>query len=132
VNNTETPTAALATAPEVIREVVHLYDGVIVRKWHRKSVLAQHHDLNHEGKAIRRLTYEAGKLATRDDFNRDGEHISRELFAPDGFITERIMFAKYGNTVGESDHWWFEKGTPVRRVAGRTEYVKDGEKWNQK
>jgi hypothetical protein len=132
VNNTETPAAAVAMAPESVREVVHRCDGVIAREWYRKGVLTQHHDLNHEGKAIRRMTYESGKLATRDYHNRDGEHVSRELFAPDGFITERIMFAKYGNIVAEADHWWFEKGTPVRRVAGRTEYVKDGEKWTQK
>ncbi|MFZ2644084.1 MAG: hypothetical protein WA117_24040 [Verrucomicrobiia bacterium] len=132
VNKTETPTAAVAMAAEAVREIVHLYDGVIAREWYRKGVLTQHHDLNHEGKAIRRLTYEAGKLATRDYYNRDGEHVTRELFAPDGFIIERIMMAKYGNTLGEADHWWFEKGTPVRRVAGRVETVKEGEKWTQK
>ncbi|MFA7005534.1 MAG: hypothetical protein WC429_15940, partial [Verrucomicrobiia bacterium] len=109
VNNTESPAAAAAMVPEAVREIVHLYDGAIAREWYRKGVIAQHHDLNYEGKAIRRLTYEAGKLATRDYYNRDGEQVSRELFAADGFITERIMFAKYGNTVGEADHWWFDK-----------------------
>jgi hypothetical protein len=132
VNNSETPAAAVAMAPEAVREIVHLYDGVIAREWYRKGVLTQHHDLNHEGKAIRRLTCESGKLTTHDYYNRDGEQVSRELFAPDGFITERIMMTKYGNTPGEADHWWFDKGTPVRRVAGRVEYVKEGEKWNQK
>ena len=36
------------------------------------------------------------------------------------------------NTLGEADHWWFAKGTPIRRVAGRTENVKQGEKWTRK
>lgn len=82
--------------------------------------------------ALRRLTYESAKLAIREYFNREGEQVSRELFAPDGFITERVMMAKYGNTIGEAGHWWWERGTPIRRVAGRIESAKDGDKWTQK
>ena len=132
VNDSEKSAAFAAAAAEAVREIVHRYDGVIAREWYRKGVLTQRHDFNGEGKAIRRLTYEAAKLAIREYFNREGEQVSRELFAPDGFITERIMMAKYGNTIGEADHWWFEKGTPIRRVAGRIESVKDGDKWTQK
>lgn len=131
------PSAALtltaaAAASESIREIVHRYGGVIAREWYRKGVLTQRHDLNHEGKAIRRLSFEVGKISCRDYFNREGEHVSREVFAPDGSIAERIMMAKYGNTTGEADHWWFERGTPVRRVAGRTETLKEGDQWTQK
>ena len=31
----------------------------------------------------------------------------------------------------EIDHWWFDHGTPVRRVAGGSQFVKDGEQWTQ-
>ena len=128
VGSVEKSATDAAIADEAIRESVHLYDGVIAREWHTKGVLTRRHDLNHEGKAIRRLTYEAGKLATRDYFNRDGEHVSRQLFAPDGFITETIQMSRFG----EADHWWFERGTPVRRVTGRQQFIKEGEQWISK
>lgn len=128
VGPVEKSAADAATADEAVREVVHLYDGVIAREWHAKGVLTRRHDLNHEGKAIRRLTYEAGKLATRDYFNRDGEHVSRQIFAADGFITETIQLSRFG----EADHWWFERGTPVRRVTGRQQFIKEGEQWISK
>lgn len=132
VHDSERPAASAATASEAIREIVHRYDGAIAREWYRHGVITQRHDLNHEGKAIRRLSYEGGRLAKRDYFNREGEHTSREVFAPDGYITERIVMAKYGTTVAEADHWWFESGTPVRRVAGRAETLKEGDHWMQK
>ena len=31
-----------------------------------------------------------------------------------------------------TDHWWYNRGTPVRRLMKRAEeYVKDGDKWVQ-
>jgi hypothetical protein len=96
---------------------------------YKRGVITQHQDLNREGKAIRRLSYEGGKLALRDYYNREDQHVSRQIFAPDGFITETIQLGMNGGRAVESDHWWFEKAMPVRRVAGGSQYVKEGEQW---
>lgn len=116
-------------ATEAVREALHRFDGAIARGRYVKGVIAEHHDLNAEGKAIRRLTYEGGKLTKREYFNRDDQRVSSQLFAPDGFITETIGLGNNGGREVETDHWWFEKGTPVRRMSGGVEYVKDGEVW---
>jgi hypothetical protein len=113
-------------------EILHIHDGVMAREWYRSGILSRRHDLNPEGKAIRRLTYEAGRLAVRDYFNRDGEQVSSERLDPAGFITEQLRMSKQGGTPTVADHWWYERGIPVRRVTGRSEFVKEGERWAQK
>lgn len=118
-----------AKAGDAVREVLHRYDGLIAREHYRSGEITEHHDLNHEGKAIRRLTYEGGKLALRDYYNRDDQHASRQIFAPDGLVTETIRFEHNHGVAVERDHWWFEGGTPVRRVAGGSQLVKEGEEW---
>jgi len=112
-----------------VREIVHLHDGVIHREWYRNGVLARRHDLNAEGKAIRRLALENGKLAQREYHDRDGKLLSRELFDAAGFITEMIRFGHSGDQPVESSHWWFDCGMPVRLVDGREEFVKQGDQW---
>ena len=112
-----------------VREIVHLHDRVIHREWCRNGVLARRHDLNAEGKAIRRLAFENGKLAQREYHDRDGKLLSRELFDAAGFITEMIRFGHSGDQPVESSHWWFDCGMPVRLVDGREEFVKQGDQW---
>ncbi|MBI5687558.1 MAG: hypothetical protein HZC54_21010 [Verrucomicrobia bacterium] len=131
VNSTETPAASAAQAAEAVRETVHLYDGVIAREWHRKGVVTLRHDLNRDGKAIRRLTFAEGKLSVREYYDHDDQLVSRELFAPDGFITERIRIGIAGSRRVEADHWWFERGMSVRRTTGRQQFTKQGERWIQ-
>ncbi|MEZ0275935.1 MAG: hypothetical protein ACAH88_13600 [Roseimicrobium sp.] len=120
---------AVASMDEAVCETLHRYDGVITRRWHKKGIITQHHDLNHEGKAIRRLTYEGGKLALRDYYNRENEHTSRQIFAPDGSITETIHFGNRSGQEFEVDHWWFDRGTPIRRVVSGSQFTKEGEQW---
>lgn len=112
-----------------VREIVHLHDGVIQREWYRDGQLARRHDLNAEGKAIRRLTFENGRLARREYHDRDGNLVSRELFDAGGFITESIRFVQQGDGSVGHDHWWYDRGTPVRRINGGQEFVKQGDQW---
>ncbi len=129
VGERETSPALAEKADEAVCEIVHRHDGVIAREWHTKGQMIRRHDLNQQGKGIRRLAYESGRLVTRDYFNRDDQHVSRQVFAPDGFITETISLGVNNGRSIENDHWWFEKGTPVRRVSFRTETVKEGDDW---
>ncbi|MHC4146652.1 MAG: hypothetical protein ACYSUD_17990, partial [Planctomycetota bacterium] len=104
-------------------ETIHLHDGVIQRAWHRGGELVERHDLNAEGKATRRLFYRDGKLAKREYHDRNGYHISTELFGADGYITESIHHGS------RPRHWWYEKGVPLKYTRGSDAYVKDGERW---
>lgn len=129
VGGREAPAPAAKAAPDAIRETVHLLDGVIQREWYQKGSLALRHDLNAAGKAIRRQTFRDGKLALREFFGPDGRQVSKEIFDAGGFVAESIRYAPKGDPPAEDDHWWYERGTPVRRVSGRDEFVKRGEDW---
>ncbi|MBC8871275.1 MAG: hypothetical protein H8E44_17755 [Planctomycetes bacterium] len=108
---------------EAVRETIHLHDGVIGRKWYRRGELVESHDLNLEGKAIRRLFYEGGQLVRREYHDRNGNHISTELFGTDGYMTESIQHASTPR------RWWYERGVPVKYARGSQVYVKDGTRW---
>ncbi|MEW6357465.1 MAG: hypothetical protein AB1696_14135 [Planctomycetota bacterium] len=113
-------------AAEAVREIVHLYDGVIHREWYANGVIQKRDDLSADGKAIRRLTYTDGKLSLREYYDPEGKRLSREVFAPDGYITESIKFRDDLNY----DHWFYDKGMPVRQIVKeQTEYRKQGEDW---
>jgi hypothetical protein len=49
-----------------VRHVVHHHDGVIRREWYQAGQLVRSHDLNAEGKAVRRVEYNGGRPAVRD------------------------------------------------------------------
>ena len=114
-------TAALGS-PSAIRETVHRVDGVIHREWYKTGILQQGHDLNADGKAIRRQFYSDGQLVRREFHNRDGQHVSTEHFDTDGYIIESIVY-RNGQ---EIDHFWYKAGMPVKhtgrdsREAGRS------------
>jgi hypothetical protein len=106
----------------VVREIIHLHDGVIHQEWYRNGKLSQRHDLNSDGKAIRRLFYEDGTLTRREYHDRDGGPISTERFDKDGYITESI----HGR-----NHWWYERGAPVRFTNGKETYFAAGDSWQR-
>jgi len=108
---------------EAIAETVHLHDGPIHRTWYRRGEVIARHDLNLEGKAIRQLFYQAGTLCRREYHDRNGNHISTELFDSDGYITESIQHGS------RPRHWWYERGVPVKYTYGSETYVKDGTRW---
>ncbi len=121
---------------EAVREIVHLLDGVIHREWYNWGQISRRYDINLEGKPIRRLFYQNGRLARRELHHRSGMHVSTEFFAPDGYITESIQYRSVnGNSYG-FNHWWYEKGAPVKNVrksGERTDiYIKDGNRWLKK
>ncbi|MBX7207230.1 MAG: hypothetical protein K1X78_02870 [Verrucomicrobiaceae bacterium] len=114
------------------REIIHLHDGVIQREQHERGVLVKHEDLNAQGKAIRELTYLDGKLARRQYTNRDGVLMSRELFDADGFIAETILFDRRSApaaTPKEIDHWWFQRGMPVKQIKEGKLFTRQGDHW---
>lgn len=112
-----------------MREIVHLHDGVIHREWYRGNALTSRHDLNAEGKAIRRLTFENGRLTQREYHDRDGKLLSREMFDAAGHIAEWIRFGDDDGKRVEIVHWWFERGMPVKQVSKDGEFVKQGGQW---
>jgi len=113
-------------APEAVREIVHLHDGVVHKEWYEDGVLARRHDIGLEGDAIRRTSYRDGKLATREYYNREDVLLSRERLNNDGFITEWVRFASDGS---EQSRWEYDRGMPVREVRAGTEYVKRGDRF---
>jgi hypothetical protein len=109
-------------AANAVREIVHLHDGVIHREWLQGGTRTRRHDLNPEGKAIRRLFYEDGRLTRREYHDRDGKHISTERFDADGYITE---------SVHGKNRWWYDRGEPVRFTNGTETYYRDGNRWQR-
>jgi hypothetical protein len=120
-------------ATAAIRETVHRHDGVIRREWYQQGALTQRHDLNAKGKATRRLTFEQGRLTRREYYQGDNDLVSRELLDAAGFVTESIRFRSgSGGAPEEQDHWWFERGMPVRQVSRGAEFFKKGDQWISK
>ncbi len=108
-------------APQATREIVHLHDGVIHRERWQPGQIVRRHDLNLEGKAIRRLFYEDGRLTRREYWDREGNQVSSELFDADGYITESLW--------GETRRWHYRRAVPIRYETDSTVYVKQGERW---
>jgi hypothetical protein len=105
---------------DAVRETVHLHDGVIHREWIEDDQVATRHDLNLEGTPIRQLFFEDGRLVRREYRDRNGGHVSTELFDSDGFITESI----HGQ-----HHWWYQRGVPQRFERGSSQFARDGDRW---
>lgn len=119
-----------ARSTEAVCEVVHCYDGIIQRRWYQRGVRVRQHDLNGQGQAIRRLAYHQGKLQTRDYYDRQERQVSRERFDTAGFIVESIRYRHLDDRAMEYEHWWFDRGMPVRCLSRqREEYLKQGDKW---
>jgi hypothetical protein len=118
-----------ADAAHKVQETVHLYDGVIRREFLSAEQLVGAHDLNAEGKAIRRVTYRDGKLAEREYHTAAGVRVSREILTPDGSVAETIRYGQDGAT--EIDHWWFERGMPIRLVQDAKTYVTRGDRFGR-
>jgi len=120
--------ASLArSAAAATREIVHVVDGVMAREWYENGRLSRRFDLNRDGKPTRQLEYRDGKLATRDYVNPAGRRLSREVFARDGYIVETVTYDP--DTDAEKDHWWFERGQPVRQVKAGVEFGRRGDRW---
>jgi hypothetical protein len=107
----------------------HLYDGVIRRAWFEDNQLVRHHDLNHKGQATRRVEYADGRIARREYYSSDDNLISRELFDGDKYVIEFVRYDRSGDPPAENDHWWFARGTPLKRARSSDQWVKVGDKW---
>ena len=66
--------------------------------------------------------------------------MSAEFFAPDGYITESIMYRATDGESREQAHWWFERGMHVKFIGSARNssprspglYLKDGDRWVKK
>lgn len=112
-----------------VRETVHRHDGVIRRESYQRGSLTEQHDLNARGEVARRQSYEHGRLIRREYFLPGAGLVSRESFDPVGFVTESIRFGEVRGQRVETDHWWFERGMPVRQVSRGAEFFKQGDRW---
>lgn len=112
-----------------VNEIVHRYDGIIRREWRQGGTIAKAHDLDSQGRAIRRVEYRGGRMSLREYFTADNVRVSRELFDPAGFVTETVRYGADGTS--ESDHWWFERGMPVKQIHGTKTYVKRGDRFGR-
>jgi hypothetical protein len=121
VQGQEVSEAEAIQAAEATREIIHVYDGVIHREAYRRGKIVQRDDLNHDGKSIRRLYYKDGKLKRREYHNRQGEHVSTELFDADGFITKTTQHNVYGKPEGATKTWWYQRGVPLKCVQSTPE-----------
>jgi hypothetical protein len=129
VSNQKTTEHAAARSREAVKEIVHLYDGVIHREWYAWGQISKRFDFNKDGKPIRQQYYQSGKLARRELHTREGVHISTEYFDRDGNITEA-----FHNPVGrgksyEYVHYWYENKEPVKAVKRDKVFVKVGDAW---
>ena len=117
---------------EAVKEIVHLYDGVIHREWYLAGQIEERFDYNLQGKVTRKLFYKNGKLNRRELHRRDGRHISTEYFDSEGYITEAFHNPLgTGSTYGYT-HWWYEKGVPVKAIKKDEIYLKDASQWIKK
>lgn len=142
VDGKEVDVKKAGTSSEAVKEIVHPDEGVIHSEWYNWGQITKRHDLNHEGKSIRRLFYLNGRLARREFHNRDGIHTSTEIFDPKGYITESILYRTVDGKRSEYDHWWYERGMPMKYIGKRRHhtgspkgagtYVKEGEQWVKK
>jgi len=112
VQGKEVSEEEIRRSQEAMAETVHLHDGVIQRTWYRRGEVTERHDLNLEAKAIRRLFYKGGELVRREYHDRNGNHISSELFGSDGYIAESIQHGT------RPRHWWYQRGVPVKYARG--------------
>jgi len=132
VADKEVPEAQALAAEKATCETRHLHDGVIRRERYQKGVIITAEDLNLDGYATRRLTYENGNLATREYWRpADDRRVSLEKFGADGFKTEEIRWDNRYDPPRESDHWFYDHGWPIKRIikGGREVYEKEGDEW---
>ena len=103
-----------SSARESVKEIIHLYDGVIHREWYTSGRITKRVDLNTGGKVTRVLSYKDGILAKRELHDRDGNLVSTQYFDAQGYITESFherlgSGRSYGYT-----HWWYDHAEPVK------------------
>ena len=122
-------------APEATREVLQRAEGVFRVERYERGTLVYAEDVNADGFACRRDGYADGVLAAREIWQpMEGASPrirTRELYAPDGFITEEMHFGyPEPDEPVVVDHWWYDRGMPVRRERyGGAVWEKQDEDW---
>ena len=98
-------------------ELEHPHDGIIAREQWREGRRVSRVDLNEDGKPIRRLEFDGGRLRKRTYRTPDGYLASEEFYGPDGCKTAYIAYYTREDKRGqESNHWWYDRGWPVKKT----------------
>ena len=132
VNGEKVSRKAAMHSEKARRKIVHLHDGVIHKEWYNWGKITKRYDLNLEGKPIRHLYYQSGKLARRELHKRNGDIVSAEYFDNDGYITESIQYRTDDGKTMETNHRWYKNAVPVKVAVRGSIYKKDGSKWVKK
>ncbi|HBG26265.1 MAG: hypothetical protein A2Y10_08990 [Planctomycetes bacterium GWF2_41_51] len=116
-------------ANEYIKEIVHIYDGILSRQWYVKGTITKQYDVNAKGQAIRRSFFENGLLSRRELHNSDGIKVSEEFFDSAGYIYEskKWTYDIYLNDMVLEkpcleSQWFYDKGKPVKLIGSESYY----------
>jgi len=132
VNDKEVTEVEAQSRETAVKEIVHIYDGVISKEWYTWGVIDKKFDLSVSNReATRRMYYRDGKISQRDYFDRNGWHATTELFNSQGQITEAIYY-NTGREKREMTHWWYENHIPVKCIKSGELYYRDNEVWKKK
>ena len=98
-------------------ELAHLHDGIIAREQWGNGQRAARVDLNEDGKPIRRLEFEDGRLRKRTYQTAEGYLASEEFYGPDGYKTAHVAYYTREDRRGqESYRWQYNRGRPVKKT----------------
>jgi len=110
-------------ARQATMSVMHLHDGVIALEEWQDGRKVLHADLDEQGRPIRFLHYDGGRLVKRVYRDPDGLLRSEEFFGDDGFKTEYVRYRPLPVGAGPAatgvqaiERWWYVLGRPVKRM----------------
>ncbi len=118
-------TASLAD--ETIKEIIHLYDGIISKEWSSNGIITKKYDLNPEGKPIRKLFYTNGILNRREYWDKNNNHISTELYNSKGDMIKSIHINCEGSKI--DTEWDYVNKYPVKCSKNKGVYKLENDKW---
>ena len=132
LNGQEVSAAEAQRAAASIREIVHLYDGVIHRETYQSDQLLTRDDLAENGETIRRQFYLQNRLVRREYHGHGRGLRTTERFDEQGYIVEVIQHATDGS---EFSRTVFNNGMPMEHRGGSFmsygsgRYKKEGDAW---
>lgn len=131
VDEKEVSEEAAKKKESAVKEIHHIYDGVISREWYSWGQIERKFDLSMENREpTRKLYYKNGLLSQRDYFDRSGWHATTELFDSKGDIVESIYYnAVPGGGKREYTHWWYREHIPIKCIKNGVVYYRDNDVW---
>jgi len=118
---------------ESMKEIHHVYEGIISREWFNWGQISKRYDLSAGNEEpTRKLYYNNGLLYKRDYYHRSGWLATTEYFNPEGDIVESIYYNQSRNSESrEYRHWWYKENKPVKCIRDGEVYFIDNEVWKK-